>query len=82
MFKLKINENKVEDIKNNEKVNKIIADKIKSSNNYEELMNLKNKITIKKENTSYTKYYDIMDIANKYYQNNLFLKKGKKREFI
>ena len=35
-------------------------------------------ITIKKENTSYTKYYDIMDIANKYYQNNLFSKEGEK----
>lgn len=35
-------------------------------------------ITIKKENTSYNKYYDIMDIANKYYQNNLFSKEGEK----
>ena len=35
-------------------------------------------ITIKKESTSYTKYYEIMDIANKYYQNNLFSKEGEK----
>ena len=35
----------LENIKNNEKVNKIIADKIKNSNNYEELMKIKNKIT-------------------------------------
>ena len=35
----------LENIKNNEKVNKIIADKIKNTNNYEDLMNIKKKIT-------------------------------------
>ena len=35
----------LENIKNNEKVNRIIADKIKNTNNYEDLMNIKKKIT-------------------------------------
>lgn len=40
-------------------------------------------ITIKKENNSNNKYYDIMDIANKFYQNNLLSKEGAKaREYL
>ena len=35
----------LENIKNNEKVHKIIADKIKNTNNYDELINIKKKIT-------------------------------------
>ena len=33
-------------------------------------------ITITKKDDKYEKYYDIMDIANKFYQNNLFSKEG------
>ena len=33
-------------------------------------------VSIKKENNVNNKYYEIMDIANKYFQNNLFSKEG------
>lgn len=40
-------------------------------------------ISVKKTNNSYTKYYEIMDIANKFYQNNLLSKEGAKaREYL
>ncbi len=40
-------------------------------------------ITIKHENNVNTKYYEIMDIANKFYQNNLLSKEGAKaREYL
>ena len=35
-------------------------------------------ITVKSDNSINNKYYDIMEIANKYYQNNLFSKEGEK----
>lgn len=40
-------------------------------------------ITIKHEENKNTKYYEIMDIANKFYQNNLLSKEGAKaREYL
>ena len=40
-------------------------------------------ISIKSESNAYTKYYEIMDIANKFYQNNLLSKEGAKaREYL
>ncbi len=40
-------------------------------------------ITVKKEANSNDKYYEIMDIANKFYQNNLLSKEGAKaREYL
>lgn len=40
-------------------------------------------ISIKNETNKYTKYYEIMDIANKYFQNNLLSKEGlSAREYL
>ena len=40
-------------------------------------------LKVNKKTDSYTKYYEIMDIANKYFQNNLFSKEGvKAREYL